>query len=86
METDRSQLIGRAVDNLRGKLVEEFLVVAAVCARCSSPPALGVRAIVALPLGVLAAFLVMQWRGINANLLSWAASPLPWARWSTRRW
>ena len=67
---DRSQLIGRAVDNLRGKLVEEFLVVAAVCALFLLHLRSAFVAIVALPLGVLAAFLVMQWQGINANLLS----------------
>ena len=67
---DRAQLIGRAVDNLRGKLVEEFLVVAAVCALFLFHLRSALVAIVALPLGVLAAFLVMQWQGINANLLS----------------
>jgi len=67
---DRSQLIGRAIDNLRGKLIEEFLVVALVCAAFLFHLRSALVAIVALPLGVLIAFIVMQAQGINANIMS----------------
>ena len=67
---DRSQLIGRAVDNLRGKLLEEFLVVALVCGVFLFHLRSALVAIVALPLGVLAALIVMHLQGINANIMS----------------
>ena len=67
---DRSALILRAVDNLSYKLVEEFLVVALVCAVFLFHLRSALVAIVALPLGVLAAFVVMRAQGINANLMS----------------
>ena len=67
---DRSQLIGRAIDNLRGKLLEEFFVVALVCALFLFHLRSALVAIVALPLGVLAAFVVIHQQGINANIMS----------------
>ena len=67
---DRSQLIDRAVDNLRNKLLEEFLVVALVCAAFLWHLRSSLVAIVALPLGVLIAFIVMRHQGVNANIMS----------------
>ena len=67
---DRSQLIDRAVDNLRSKLVEEFIVVALVCAIFLFHLRSALVAVVALPIGVLAAFVVMRWQGVNANIMS----------------
>ncbi|WP_186121998.1 efflux RND transporter permease subunit [Burkholderia gladioli] len=67
---DRSGLIERAVDNLEGKLVEEFVIVALVCALFLFHLRSALVAILSLPLGVLAAFIVMRHQGINANLLS----------------
>ena len=67
---DRSLLIDRAVDNLRDKLVEEFLVVAVVCALFLFHLRSAVVAVVTLPVGVLAAFVVMHWQGVSANILS----------------
>jgi Cu(I)/Ag(I) efflux system membrane protein CusA/SilA len=67
---DRSQLIGRAIGNLRGKLIEEFLIVALVCAAFLFHLRSALVAIVALPLGMLVAFIVMQAQGINANIMS----------------
>ena len=67
---DRSLLIGRAVDNLRGKLIEEFIVVALVCAIFLFHLRSALVAVVALPIGVLAAFIVMHWQGVNANIMS----------------
>ncbi|WP_374664015.1 efflux RND transporter permease subunit [Ramlibacter sp.] len=67
---DRSLLIDRAVDNLRNKLVEEFLVVALVCAVFLFHLRSAFVAVVTLPVGVLAAFIVMQGQGVSANILS----------------
>jgi copper/silver efflux system protein len=67
---DRSALIERAVDNLSHKLLEEFAVVAAVCLLFLWHLRSAAVAIIALPLGVLAAFVVMRWQGINANIMS----------------
>jgi copper/silver efflux system protein len=67
---DRSGLIDRAVKNLREKLIEEFIVVALVCVLFLLHLRSAFVAIVALPLGVLAAFIVMYYQGINANIMS----------------
>ena len=67
---DRSALIGRAVDNLRGKLIEEFIVVGLVCVAFLLHLRSALVAIVTLPLGVLVAFIVMRHQGINANIMS----------------
>ncbi|WP_298934263.1 efflux RND transporter permease subunit [uncultured Ramlibacter sp.] len=67
---DRSLLIDRAVDNLGWKLVEEFAVVALVCAVFLFHLRSAFVAVVTLPVGVLAAFIVMQWQGVSANILS----------------
>ncbi len=67
---DRSALIERAVQNLSHKLIEEFVVVAVVCAVFLWHLRSALVAIIALPLGVLIAFLVMRYQGINANVMS----------------
>ncbi len=67
---DRSGLIDRAVHNLTGKLLEEFLVVALVCALFLGHLRSALVAIISLPLGVLAAFLVMKSQGVDANIMS----------------
>ena len=67
---DRSHLIDRGVDNLRSKLIEEFVVVALVCAFFLSHLRSALVAVVALPVGVLAAFVAMRWQGVNANIMS----------------
>jgi Cu(I)/Ag(I) efflux system membrane protein CusA/SilA len=67
---DRSGLITRAVDNLRDKLIEEFVVVALVCALFLFHLRSALVAIISLPLGVLGAFIVMRYQGVNANIMS----------------
>ena len=67
---DRSGLIREAVRNLGGKLAEEFLVVLVVCALFLWHLRSALVAVVSLPLGILAAFVVMHQQGISANLLS----------------
>ncbi len=67
---DRADLITRAVDNLRGKLIEEFVVVALVCFIFLFHLRSALVAIISLPLGILMAFIVMRYQGVNANIMS----------------
>jgi Cu(I)/Ag(I) efflux system membrane protein CusA/SilA len=67
---DRSQLIENAVDNLKDKLIEEFIVVGIVCAVFLFHLRSAFVAVLSLPLGVLAAFIVMRYQGVNANIMS----------------
>jgi len=67
---DRSELIHRSVATLRNRLTEEFIVVALVCALFLFHMRSAFVAIVSLPLGILAAFTVMNWQGVNANIMS----------------
>ncbi|QWC57829.1 CusA/CzcA family heavy metal efflux RND transporter [Erythrobacter sp. 3-20A1M] len=67
---DRSQLIDASIENLTHKLAEEFIVVAVICALFLWHVRSALVAIVTLPLGVLAAFVVMRFQGVNANIMS----------------
>jgi Cu(I)/Ag(I) efflux system membrane protein CusA/SilA len=67
---DRSQLIDRAVENLSGKLIEEFIIVAVVCALFLWHVRSALVAILSLPVGVLMALIVMRIQGVNANIMS----------------
>ncbi|MBK8964153.1 MAG: efflux RND transporter permease subunit [Candidatus Competibacteraceae bacterium] len=67
---DRSSLILRAVSNLRDKLIEEFVVVVIVCALFLFHLRSSLVILISLPVGILAAFAIMRWQGINANIMS----------------
>ncbi len=67
---DRSNLIDRAIENLTSKLAEEFIVVALVCALFLFHLRSALVAVITLPLGVGAAFLVMRVQGVDANIMS----------------
>lgn len=67
---DRSQLISDAVNNLTGKLIQEFMVVALACLLFLWHLRSSLVAVISLPLGILAAFIVMHYQGISANLMS----------------
>jgi Cu(I)/Ag(I) efflux system membrane protein CusA/SilA len=67
---DRSDLIRRSVRTLTTKLVEEFIVVALVCAAFLFHLRSSLVAIITLPIGILVAFGVMRVQGINANIMS----------------
>jgi Cu(I)/Ag(I) efflux system membrane protein CusA/SilA len=67
---DRSSLIERAVDSLQSKLILEFFVVALVCALFLFHLRSSLVVVLSLPVGILAAFMVMNWQGINANIMS----------------
>ncbi|MBF0382900.1 MAG: efflux RND transporter permease subunit [Magnetococcales bacterium] len=67
---DRSSLINRAVDTLKLKLVEEFLVVTLICIIFLFHFRSSLVIIISLPIGILVAFLIMKMQGINANIMS----------------
>ncbi|CZY36868.1 efflux RND transporter permease subunit [Enterobacter hormaechei] len=67
---DRSTLIEESVKTLTHKLLEEFAVVVLVCALFLFHLRSALVAMVSLPLGILGAFVVMHYQGINANMMS----------------
>ncbi|HWS61183.1 MAG TPA: efflux RND transporter permease subunit [Steroidobacteraceae bacterium] len=67
---DRSELIHRSVATLRDRLIEEFIIVTLVCAVFLFHLRSAFVAIVSLPLGILTAFSIMNWQGVNANIMS----------------
>lgn len=67
---DRSDLIQRAVDNLKVTLLEESIIVALVCIVFLLHVRSALVAILMLPVGILIAFIVMRWLGLNSNIMS----------------
>jgi Cu(I)/Ag(I) efflux system membrane protein CusA/SilA len=67
---DRAPLIERAIDNLRSKLIQQALIVAAICFVFLGHFRSALVAVLLLPLGILFAFIVMFHQGINANIMS----------------
>jgi Cu(I)/Ag(I) efflux system membrane protein CusA/SilA len=67
---DRSDLIERAIENLRDKLVEESVVVALVCVAFLLHARSALVAIITLPVGILMAFIAMRWIGVSADIMS----------------
>lgn len=67
---DRSKLIARSIDNLETKVTEEFIAVALVCLLFLFHVRSALVAVIALPIAVASAFVVMGWQGVNANILS----------------
>ncbi len=67
---DRSDLIHRAIDTLKEKLVEESIVVALVCLVFLFHARSALVAILTLPLGILMAFIAMRFLGVGADIMS----------------
>ncbi|MCF7843184.1 MAG: efflux RND transporter permease subunit, partial [Lentisphaeria bacterium] len=67
---DRSLLIQRAVDNLTAKLLEEIIIVSIICIIFLLHFRSAFVVIFTLPVGILLAFLIMRYQGINANIMS----------------
>jgi Cu(I)/Ag(I) efflux system membrane protein CusA/SilA len=67
---DRGNLIERAVGNLSHKLIEESVVVSLITILFLLHARSALVAILSLPIGILMAFIIMQWQGINANIMS----------------
>ena len=67
---DRSGVIERAIDNLKKKLTQEFVVVVLVCAAFLLHLRSSLVILLSLPLGIFAAFILMKAQGVNANIMS----------------
>lgn len=67
---NRAGLIERAIDSLKEKLIEEFLIVIIVCAIFLFHFRSSLVVLFSLPVGILTAFIVMHMQGINANIMS----------------
>ncbi|NOY78642.1 MAG: efflux RND transporter permease subunit [Calditrichaeota bacterium] len=67
---DRSSLIDRAIETLKGKLIEESIIVAVISIIFLLHFQSALVAIITLPMGILMAFLVMHLQGLNANIMS----------------
>ncbi|MHB1948634.1 MAG: efflux RND transporter permease subunit [Gammaproteobacteria bacterium] len=67
---NRSSLIHRAIDTLKDKLVEEFIIVSLVCMIFLAHFRSSLIIIISLPIGILIALIIMNWQGINANIMS----------------
>ena len=67
---DRSDLIYRAIDNLKRTLIEESIIVALVCIVFLMHARSALVAIVMLPIGVLIALTAMHMMGLNSNIMS----------------
>jgi len=67
---DRSDLIERAIANLRDKLLEESAIVALVCVVFLLHARSALVAILTLPVGILMAFIAMRWLGVGADIMS----------------
>ena len=69
---NRANLIDNAINNLTDKLSEELIIVSLVCLLFLWHLPSAIVAVVSLPIGILSAFIIMQWQGINANIMSLA--------------
>jgi Cu(I)/Ag(I) efflux system membrane protein CusA/SilA len=67
---DRSNLISRAIDTLNHKLIEEFIIVSLICIAFLFHFRSSLVIIISLPIGIMIAFIVMHFQGINANIMS----------------
>jgi Cu(I)/Ag(I) efflux system membrane protein CusA/SilA len=67
---DRSELIHRAIDNLKWTLIEEFIIVGLVCFVFLLHARSALVAIIMLPMAILIAFIAMRALGINSNIMS----------------
>lgn len=67
---DRSSLIERAVASLQNALFQEIVIVSIVVMLFLLHLRSSLVAIITLPLGILMAFIIMKWQGLNANIMS----------------
>ncbi|MAT59377.1 MAG: CusA/CzcA family heavy metal efflux RND transporter [Ignavibacteriae bacterium] len=67
---DRSDLINAAIDNLKNTLIEESIIVSIIIILFLLHVRSSLVAIFTLPTAVLAAYIIMKYQGINANIMS----------------
>lgn len=67
---DRGDLIEEAVNTLNTALIQELIIVSLLVALFLLHIRSSMVIIITLPLGILMAFIVMKWQGINANIMA----------------
>jgi Cu(I)/Ag(I) efflux system membrane protein CusA/SilA len=67
---NRSTLIKNSVKTLTSKIIEEFLILMLVCVVFLFHIRSSLVVLISLPVGILAAFIIMKWQGVNANIMS----------------
>ena len=67
---DRANLIQRAINTLKDKLIEEFIIVSLICVVFLFHFRSSLIIVISLPIGILLALMVMHLQGINANIMS----------------
>lgn len=67
---NRANLINRSIDSLSRKLIEEIIIVVLVCALFLLNFRSSLVIAISLPVGILSAFIIMKYQGINANIMS----------------
>ena len=67
---DRSTLIKESVKTLTQKIIEEFIILMLVCVIFLYHIRSSLVVLISLPVGILAAFIIMKWQGVNANIMS----------------
>ncbi|MEE9396456.1 MAG: CusA/CzcA family heavy metal efflux RND transporter, partial [Methylococcales bacterium] len=67
---DRSDLIERAVDTLNTALIQELMIVSILVGLFLLHLRSSLVIVISLPLGILIAFIVMRYQGLNANIMS----------------
>jgi len=67
---DRSELIDRAIENLRHTLIEELVIVSLVIMIFLWDLRSAIVPIITIPVTVILAFIPMQWMGMTANIMS----------------
>ncbi len=67
---DRGDLIERAVESLNTSLMQELIIVSLVVILFLLHARSAFVVIITLPLGILMAFIVMRFQGLNANIMS----------------
>ncbi len=67
---DRSDLIGRAIATLNSALIQELVIVSIIVALFLLHLRSSLVIVISLPLGILIAFILMRWQGLNANIMS----------------
>ncbi|NUO19461.1 efflux RND transporter permease subunit [bacterium] len=69
---DRSELIGRAIDTVEGKLIEELIIVSIIILIFLWHVPSAAIPIVTIPISVVLAFIPMYMMGLTANIMSLA--------------
>ncbi len=67
---NRADLIQRSIESLSNKLIEEIIIVILVCVIFLMHLRSSLVIAISLPVGILSAFIVMKYQGINANIMS----------------